>query len=264
MADDVRGITGHQQSRTPRVTLHLENTLLVWDSAASTTAVSPTRRTFFRGRSPTDQRLATARSGLGSRKGPSRRRPDFLTVSRPDGKFRPPRERRLRKRNRCGISNGRCGSLLCSAWRTGDGHFLTAQHERFPFFAWDLFSSVPAADQTNFSARLISADGFTHPLPVYFEHAKLIPAGQEIQGVFVLQALGKAVTSGYHTRVESLRRTFETGYLGHLSNVHYEIVRRVYDIRVRSRCAASFTQQRSSRRTRPGDRRARGRPSKSR
>lgn len=116
-------------------------------------------------------------------------------------------------------------------------------HEKFPFFAWDLFSTVPSPNATNYSARLLSANGYEKPLPVYYEQSGLQDPGNEIRGYFALQALGKSIRSRNDTQAASLRRAFEATYLKGLSNVRYEIVQRSYDIRARVSCATCFTRE---------------------
>lgn len=116
-------------------------------------------------------------------------------------------------------------------------------HEKFPFFAWDLFSTVPSTHVTNYSARLIAADGYAKPLPVYYEQSGLQAPGDEIRGYFALQTLGKSIRTTNETRTASLRQAFEATYLKGLSHVHYQIVQRSYDIRVRVSCPTCFTRE---------------------
>ncbi len=119
----------------------------------------------------------------------------------------------------------------------------TRNHEKFPFFAWDLFSSVPTAHSADYSARLIAADGYSRRLPVYFEQSGVTAGAQEIQGYTALQAFGKAIRSGDKTRTATLRRSFEATYFPGLTRVRYEIVRRTFDIRVRVTCLSCYTQE---------------------
>ncbi len=116
-------------------------------------------------------------------------------------------------------------------------------HEKFPFFAWDLFSTVPSPHVINYSARLISAGGYQKPFPVYYEQSGLQDPGDEIRGFSALQTLGKSIRSGNKQRSASLRTAFEATYLKGLSNVHYEIVQRSYDIRARVSCPTCFTRE---------------------
>ena len=114
-------------------------------------------------------------------------------------------------------------------------------HEKFPAFAWDLFSSVPNPYETDYSARIVGGNNLPVRPPVFFEDSGLQNAAREIQGFFALQVLGKALQRGDSPHVESLRRSFESAYLGNISHVRYEIVRRTYNIRTRVRCRSCFT-----------------------
>lgn len=112
--------------------------------------------------------------------------------------------------------------------------------EHFPIFNWDLFSHVPSPHGTDYSVRLLEAPGFRRPLPAYYEDLNLQPAGQEVQGYFALQELGKTLEQGDAARAEKLRRTFESTYLNTFRQARYEVVKRTYDIRARLDCRTCF------------------------
>ena len=122
------------------------------------------------------------------------------------------------------------------------GIFVVQTHgsETLPFFAWDLFSSVPAREGADYSLRIVEAEALKKPVPVYFENADLHPAAFEIQGYVALQALGKAIDAGEAIRAEVMRRSFEGTYLSDIGDVRYEIVRRTFDTRARVDCRECF------------------------
>jgi hypothetical protein len=117
------------------------------------------------------------------------------------------------------------------------------RHETFPFFSWDLFSSAPNPIGTDYSVRLIAADGLTTPLPVYYERSGLQRGGQQIQGYTALQRLGQAVDRGQTRLVATLRSAFESTYLNELTHLRYEVVRRTFNIRARVDCDSCFIDQ---------------------
>jgi hypothetical protein len=115
---------------------------------------------------------------------------------------------------------------------------LHRSDEVFPFFGWDLFSTVPAPVALDYSARIYGVDG--SPKGTWFENANLQPSAQEVQGYVLLQGLGKSLAGGNAGAAAVQRRQFETAYLGSLPNVRYEIVQRTYDIRDRVDCRNCF------------------------
>lgn len=115
---------------------------------------------------------------------------------------------------------------------------LHRNDEVFPFFGWDLFSTVPAPVGEDFSARIYGVDGSSKG--TWFENANLQPAAQEAQGYTLLQALGKSLAAGNTTAAAIQRRQFESAYLEALPNVRYEIVERAYDVRKRVDCQDCF------------------------
>jgi len=116
----------------------------------------------------------------------------------------------------------------------------THDHETFPIFSWNLFSNAPNPIGTDYSVRLIGADGLTTPLPVYYERSGLQSGGQEIQGYTALQRIGHAFDQGQKRQVDTLRRAFESTYLNKLTHLRYELVRRTYNIRDRVDCDSCF------------------------
>jgi hypothetical protein len=117
------------------------------------------------------------------------------------------------------------------------------QTEKFPIFSWDLFSQAPNPRATDFSIRLLAADGMRTPLPVYYERSNLQQGGQEIQGFTALQRIGGAYDRGDKRRGDTLRSTFESTYLSGLKNVRYEVVKRTYNIRDRVDCDSCYSKE---------------------
>ncbi len=114
-------------------------------------------------------------------------------------------------------------------------------HEKFPFFAWDLFSTVPKQHNADYSVRILQADGLRVPLPVYFEQTQLYQPLKEGQGYHALQLLGQVTAKGDALRAAILRKRFEQTYLSNvLSHVRYQLVRRIFDIRTRVECLHCF------------------------
>ncbi len=114
-------------------------------------------------------------------------------------------------------------------------------HERFPFFAWDLFTKVPKPHKGDYDVRILSADGLGQkPVPIYFEDAKLQPPGQLVQGYVTLQRVGKLLYTHQTPQGDALRKEFESVYFVHLSHVHYQVVLRRYDIRTRVVCRTCY------------------------
>ena len=120
---------------------------------------------------------------------------------------------------------------------------LPNRQQTFPLFSWNLFSSAPNPNSTDYSVRLLAADGLTTPLPVYYERSGLQSGGRQVQGYAALQRLGRAVDEGQTLQAATLRRTFESTYLNELTHLRYELVRRTFNIRVRVDCDSCFTDQ---------------------
>jgi hypothetical protein len=112
-------------------------------------------------------------------------------------------------------------------------------HEKFPFFAWDLFTKVPQQQSADFSVRLIQAQGVRVPLPVYFEASRVNSLVAQIQGYKAIQVLGLSIVRR-DGRAAALRKHFESTYLSSLRNVRYQVVRRVYDARQRVDCRTCY------------------------
>jgi hypothetical protein len=113
-------------------------------------------------------------------------------------------------------------------------------HEKFPFFAWDLFSTVPKQRNADYSIRIIEASGLRVALPVYFEQAKMYQPLKQGQGYIAMQFLGRLTASGPAGRATAYRKRFEQTYLNVLSGVRYQLVRRVFDVRTRVKCRECF------------------------
>jgi hypothetical protein len=120
---------------------------------------------------------------------------------------------------------------------------LPSRNERFPLFSWNLFSNASNPTGTDYSVRLVEADGLKARLPVYYERSGLQSGGREIQGYTALQRLGQAFDQGQKLRVETLRNAFESSYLNDLTHVRYELVRRTFNIRDRVDCDSCFTKE---------------------
>jgi hypothetical protein len=110
--------------------------------------------------------------------------------------------------------------------------------EVFPFFGWDLFSTVPAPVSRDYSARIYGLDGRSKA--TWYENADLKPPAQEVQGYILLQAVGRSLASGNRLKAAIQLKQFETAYLNTVPNVRFEIVERTYDIRKRVDCQNCF------------------------
>ena len=117
---------------------------------------------------------------------------------------------------------------------------LPNRQEILPFFSWNLFSNAPNPISTDYSVRLIEADGLTTPLPVYFERSGLQRGGREAQGYAALQRIGQAFDQGQKRQVDTLRKAFESTYLNELTHFRYELVKRTFNIRDRVECDSCF------------------------
>jgi hypothetical protein len=116
-------------------------------------------------------------------------------------------------------------------------------HEKFPFFAWDLFSTVPPQRNADYSVRILQAGGLRVALPVYFEQAKMYEPLKQGQGYIAIQVLGRTTARGPAGRAAVLRKRFELTYLNILTGVRYQLVRRVFDIRTRVKCIECFVSE---------------------
>lgn len=116
--------------------------------------------------------------------------------------------------------------------------FADHSDEVFPFFAWDLFSTVPSPQRSDYSALLFGVGGVGKA--TWFEEAKLQPPAQAVQGYVALQSLGQYLATGQTLQAAVVRKRFESTYLSSLPRVRYQIVRRTYDIRRRVECQDCF------------------------
>src|SRR4051812_42764538 len=82
-------------------------------------------------------------------------------------------------------------------------------NEVFPFFAWDLFATVPDPHGTDYSIRITAADGATTKLPVYFEDSHLLSDDLEVQGLAALQQLGQSAEDGDTAKADAERKRFD-------------------------------------------------------
>ena len=114
--------------------------------------------------------------------------------------------------------------------------------ERFPFFAWNLFTTVPKPQTGDYDVRILSAQGLNGKrVPIYFEDAKLQSAGQLVTGYVAVQRFGQLIREHKQAEADPIRQRFEATYLGSLSHVRYQVVLRLYDIRKRVECRTCFT-----------------------
>jgi len=116
----------------------------------------------------------------------------------------------------------------------------THQNQRFPFYAWELFDRVPDQRFQDFSVRFIDARGARVPLPAFFEEARMFPIAVQGQGFTLIQRWGTSIARGERIKAEIYRKRFESRYLGPLTNVRYQVVRRTYDPRERAECRSCF------------------------
>jgi hypothetical protein len=110
--------------------------------------------------------------------------------------------------------------------------------EIFPFFGWDLFSTVPAPVSRDYSARIFGLDGASKG--TWYENAELDSAAQEVQGYILLQRLGRSLATGQKLTAAIQLKQFETAYLNSMPKVRFQIVERTYDIRKRVDCQTCF------------------------
>lgn len=115
------------------------------------------------------------------------------------------------------------------------------KHERFPFFAWDLFTTVPKPHNGDYDVRILSARGLDGT-PIFFEDAHLQNAAQLITGYVAIQHFGKTIDQKGDVQATAARKQFESIYLGSLTDVRYQVVLRLYDIRKRVVCRTCFIQ----------------------
>jgi hypothetical protein len=116
-------------------------------------------------------------------------------------------------------------------------------HERFPFFAFDLFTKVPPQKSADYDVRIIEGNGLPR-VPVFFEDAHLQDPATLIQGYFVIQQFGKLLARHNGPQSDAIRKQFESTYLSRVPHARYEVVVRTYDIRKRISCRSCFTKLR--------------------
>lgn len=109
--------------------------------------------------------------------------------------------------------------------------------ERFPFFAWSLFSEVPPAERARYGLRFLSIDGEVLDPPLYFEEADgLIQNNKAPAAQMVIGRLGKAVEQSNPAFVASQRWLIESTHLQEVESAEYEIVYTRSDIIDRIEC----------------------------
>jgi hypothetical protein len=112
--------------------------------------------------------------------------------------------------------------------------------ETFPFFMWELFSTVPEPHQTDYGLRLVEIDGSAVD-GVYFEES-LLPSHQASAAQGVIGRMGADLEAGRTDDLEVARLLLETRYLYPLSTARYELVKREYDVGDRYDCSC-FTSE---------------------
>ena len=111
------------------------------------------------------------------------------------------------------------------------------QDERFPFFNWSLFSSVPGPERESYGVRLVEVDGARLEEPVYYENAEGIIATSSSPDAFqLIQVMGKATEANRPGQAASARETLETRYMQGVTSARYELVSRTYDVLERFEC----------------------------
>jgi hypothetical protein len=108
---------------------------------------------------------------------------------------------------------------------------LTIHREIFPIFSWDLFSSIPAPQGSDYGIKILAVDGVALNPPVYFEKADTIFAkAHSIDAYSSIALLGGAVAANDQAAIDAQRAVFEPVFLSDRKNVRYVVVQRTYDL----------------------------------
>ncbi len=109
--------------------------------------------------------------------------------------------------------------------------WATKSPEIFPFFSWDLFSSVPQPVASNYGLRIHEVDGQILHEPIYFEHAdRFFRNAKSIEAFTLIQNLGHAISTRNTTEAETIRQMLEMTHLQDASTLSYEVVFRRFDV----------------------------------
>lgn len=123
--------------------------------------------------------------------------------------------------------------------RTADGT------ELFPFFKWELFSSVPNRESQDFTIRLLEIDGRVLDEPLYFADAgEHISTAKSPDAVETINRFGEAVRDDRPLVADRQRTLVEGGFLYELGSARYQLVQRRFDLIDRIRCADCFVEER--------------------
>lgn len=108
--------------------------------------------------------------------------------------------------------------------------------EKFPVFKWELFSSVPARVETDYSMRITEVDGKVLWAAPYFEKAGAhFRRTSSPDATHLARSVGLALKRGADERAEEQRERFEARFFaGH--DVSYQVVERTYDTLGRVEC----------------------------
>jgi hypothetical protein len=109
-------------------------------------------------------------------------------------------------------------------------------HENFPVFAWHLFSQIPEPEKSDYSLRLLETNGRPRTPPVYFEDARLVTGGQAAQAYVAMYQLAVNIRRENAMAAAILRKQIEASYFSEFTSVHYQVVRRTFDIKERRKC----------------------------
>lgn len=114
----------------------------------------------------------------------------------------------------------------------------TSHVEQFPFFKWQLFSKVPSEINTSYGVRLLEVDGQELDPPRYFEKSDDLfgNRARSPEAATLLKSWGGHLEAFRPLRAEASRELFETRFLQSATTVHYEVVKRRYDIIERVEC----------------------------
>lgn len=109
--------------------------------------------------------------------------------------------------------------------------------EVFPFFAWELFSRVPPAEQEAVALRFVEINGEVLDPPVYFEKADTwLSNSRSPTAYHVIRQLGSALEQSQLMRAAIKRELLESRFMQDVRTAEYEIVKVRFDILERFEC----------------------------
>lgn len=116
----------------------------------------------------------------------------------------------------------------------GYGTQMLGYGELFPFFSWDLFSTIPQAERSDYGLQIVAVNNTPLVEPLYYENAaQWFAQPNSIEAYVLIQSLGNALVSSDPGSTRTVRKQLESIYMGKVVNAEYRIVRRKFDIRQR-------------------------------